>query len=103
MTRDIELINLRKQLATSRQKAKIVRARFDIETEQRKLKRELFLLKNPTLSRLGKGFKVLAKGAGKAIATQAVLIKERQVQEAKRPRKKRSSGVSGFDPLNLDF
>ena len=103
MTRDNELKELRRQLAVSRKKAKIIRARFDVESEKTKLKRELFLLKHPTATRLGRGFKILAKGAGRVIAKQAVLIKERQVREAKKPRKKRSSSGSGFDPFALNF
>ena len=103
MTRDRELENLRKQLAVSKQKSKIAKARFDVELEKKNIKRELFLLKNPTASRLGRGFKVLVKGVGKSIAGQAVLIKERQMQVAKKSKKKRGSSVSGFDPLALDF
>ena len=104
MTKDRELESLRRQLAVSKQKSKIVKARFDVESEKRKIKKELFLLKNPTVSRLGRGFKVLAKGAGKAILKQGKLIQERQMQEDRRPtRKKRGSSVSGFDPLKLDF
>ena len=103
MTRDKELASLRRQLAVSKKKAQIVKARFDIESEKRKLKRELFLLKNPTVSRLGRGFKVLAKGAGKIIIKQGRLIKERDIQESKRKGKKKGFGVSDFDPLKLDF
>ena len=103
MTRDRELENLRKQLAVSKQKSKIAKARFAVELEKRNIKRELFLLKNPTASRIGRGFKILAKGVGRGIANQAELIKERQIQVAKKGKKKRVSGVSGFDPLALDF
>ena len=103
MARDRELGSLRKQLEASRKKAKILRARFDIETEKRIIKKELFLLKNPTVSRFGRGFKVLAKGAGKIIIKQGRLIKERDIQESKRKGKKKGFGVSDFDPLKLDF
>ena len=103
MAIDKELESLRRQLAESKQKAKIMNARFDVETEKRNIKKQLILLKHPTISRFGRGFKILAKGAVKGIAKQAVLIKERQVQEARRSRKKRGSSVSGFDPLALDF
>lgn len=102
MARDRELKKLRKELATEKKKFKIVRTKADIELEKRRLKKELFLLKNPTVSRIGRGFKVLGKKAGKGIARQAVLIKERQEREAKRPKKK--GGITGdFDPFRLDF
>ena len=103
MTRDKELADLRRQLAVSKKKAKIVKAKFDIESEKRKLKKELFLLKNPTAARLGRGFKVLAKGAGKALIKQGRLIKERDVQESKRKGKKKGFAASEFNPLKLDF
>ena len=103
MTRDKELASLRRQLAVSKKKSKIVKAKFDIESEKRKLKKELFLLKNPTAARLGRGFKVLAKGAGKIIIKQGRLIKERDVQESKRRGKKKGFATSDFDPLKLDF
>ena len=103
MTRDRELASLRRQLAVSKKKAKIVQVKFDIESEKRKLKKELFLLKNPTASRIGRGFKVLAKGAGKALLKQGRAIKERDIQESKRRGKKKGFGVSDFDPLKLDF
>ena len=114
MTRDKELESLRRQLAVSKQKSKIVKARFDVESEKRKIKRELFLLKHSKAlrigggaikvgTRFGRGFKILAKGTGKAILKQGRLIKERQIQESKRKGKKKSFGVRDFDPLALDF
>ena len=103
MTRDKERESLRRQLAVSKKKAKIVQVKFDIESEKKKWKKELFLWKNPTAARLGRGFKILAKGAGKAIIKQGRLIKERDVQESKRRGNKKGFATSDFDPLKLDF
>ena len=45
MTRDKELASLRRQLAVSKKKSKIVKAKFDIESEKRKLKRKVLWIK----------------------------------------------------------
>ena len=102
MTRDRELEKLRRELARSKQRTKIERTKLDIELEKRKIKKELFILKNPTVSRVGRGLKILGKKAGGVISRQAVLIKERQERETKIGKKRRTKS-QGFDPLDFNF
>ncbi len=122
MVQDIELKKLRKELAASRQKIKVARSKADIEIEKRRIKRELFLLRNPKkvifAKDAGKALKRTGKIVGTAVLKQARLIKAQQERDARiaqareqrfKPKKikvrksprKTSQGFNLFD--DLDF
>ncbi len=89
----------------------VARERFKVASlsKREKLERELRMLKRSGRTdiggRVGRGFVILSKKVGKVALKQAQLIRERQIQEARRTKKKtRGRLTGGFDPLgSLDF
>lgn len=95
---DKELEKLRK--AIQREKVRVRKASLISQgiSEKKRLQKELFELRNPTVGRIKRGFVILAKKTGRGIMTQARLIKARQEEQAKKRKgKKRSKG----DPLGI--
>jgi|TARA_R100000049_G_C1893469_1_gene45754 hypothetical protein len=87
---DKELERLKREIAEEKREIRKVQVRSKAGDEKRKLQRELFLLKNPTIKtaigvgqRFKRGGKILAKKAGVAFVKQAKLIKAQQEREAR--------------------
>lgn len=87
---DRELQKLKREIVMEKREVRRLEVRQRAGQEKRSLKRELFLLKNPTArtaidvgKRFARGGKILAKKAGTAFVKQARLIKAQQEREAR--------------------
>lgn len=97
---DRELERLRRELKREKEKAEKRREINKIIQEKRALQRELFIIKNPSLTRFRRGFKILTKKVGKGMYTYAQRMKEEQERQRKKgiirqkkTRRKRSIGI----------
>ncbi len=97
----ISLKQLQRAVAREKSRIRVFQERGKLERQLKELRASG---KTDVVGRIGRGFKVLSKKVGNAAMRQGSLIRERQIQEAKRSKKKRRGMVSGFDPLgSLDF
>ena len=98
MTKKPTLKQLQKEIAHEKRELKQLQERERLE---RKLKRLKESKRNDIPGRIGRGLGVLSKKAGKVIVKQAHNMRDRQIEEEKRNKKKVKGGFQ-FDPLG-DF
>jgi len=100
-----------KQMSLKKLKTEIARERLKVRRldERARLQKQLKDLRmagrTDIAGRIGRGFVILGKKAGKATMKQARLIRERQLDEAKRTKKRGGGGFTGQDNIfrPLDF
>lgn len=99
MVKQISLKELQRVVARERAKIASLSKRKKLELELKQLRGAG---RSDVGGRIKRGFVILSKKAGSAALKQARLIKERQLQQAKKPKRKMQGG--GFDPMgSLDF
>ena len=100
--RQISLKQLQRAVAIERERIRKAQERSRLESELRQLRGSRM---DDAKSRIGRGFKILTRKARVAAMKQARLIRERQIQESKKPKRK-GGGVfrDSFAPSSsLDF
>ena len=100
--RTSSLASIKRQIAIERAKVSKATERTRLESELRQLRRSG---RTDVAGRIGRGLVILGKKAGKAALKQAQLIKEQQIREVKRTRKRGRGGLTGRDDMfaPLDF
>lgn len=97
--------SLERELAMRRVERNRIVKKFNIQEQKRRIEKEISELKNPNVSRVKRGFKILAQKTSRGIMTQARLIKERQIKQEKSVRKSvgRRRRPQEFDPFDIGF
>ncbi len=99
------LTSLERELAMRRRERDKIVKKFNINQQRRNIEKEIAELKNPNVSRVKRGFKILAKKTGRGILTQARLIRDRQIRQEKAVKKSvgRRRRPQEFDPFDIGF
>ncbi len=100
--KQISLRELQRAVAIEKTKLRKMQER---ERLQRELKQLRGAGRTDIAGRIGRGFVILSKKAGSVAMKQARLIRERQIEESKRTKKKGGRSLTGRDDIfaPLDF
>ncbi len=100
MVKEMTLRELQRAVASEKKKANTLQMKRKLALQLRQLKSSG---RSDISGRIKRGFVILTKKTGGAIVRQARLIRERQIQQSKRPKKK--GGLTGRDNVfgPLDF
>ncbi len=96
------LASIKRQIAIEKSKVFKATERSRLESELRQLRRSG---RTDVAGRIGRGLVIIGKKTGKVVLKQAQLMRERQIREAKRTKKRGRGGLTGRDDMfaPLDF
>lgn len=101
----VSIDKLKKQLAKERSKVDKLKEKDTILAEKKRLKKELFLLRNPNIARIGRGFKkgtkFLVKKAQEFKAKELAKAKMKKPKKMKREVERRESDNGFFSGLEF--